>query len=269
VRDWLPGRVGFATAVYTNGLLMGEIIPVAVTIPVILPLADASWRASLVVWAAPVALIALVVALAAPRERRPPRSAAMPLRWWPDWTDALTWRLGLMLGSIQAIYFGTNAFLPDYLHHIGRPDLISAALTALNVGQLPASFMLMPLAGRLERQPLVYLWFGLLLIAGLAGILLGTAACIIAGAAMVGCFAAATLILMLSLPPLVSAPDDVHRMSAGMFTISYSGAVVVPVISGLAWDVSETAAVAFIPLVICALTLIGLARGIAVRGEAT
>src|SRR4051794_37498511 len=29
VRAWLPGRIGFATAVYTNGLLIGEILPVA------------------------------------------------------------------------------------------------------------------------------------------------------------------------------------------------------------------------------------------------
>ena len=27
VRAWLPGRIGFATAVYTNGLLVGEILP--------------------------------------------------------------------------------------------------------------------------------------------------------------------------------------------------------------------------------------------------
>ena len=29
VRAWLPHRIGFATAVYTNGLLIGEILPVA------------------------------------------------------------------------------------------------------------------------------------------------------------------------------------------------------------------------------------------------
>jgi len=29
VRAWLPDRIGFATAVYTNGLLLGEILPVA------------------------------------------------------------------------------------------------------------------------------------------------------------------------------------------------------------------------------------------------
>jgi len=36
------------------------------------------------------------------------------------------------------------------------------------------------------------------------------------------------LVLMLALPPLLSAPDDVHRMSAAMFTISYPCAVAIP-----------------------------------------
>jgi CP family cyanate transporter-like MFS transporter len=33
VRGWLPHRIGFGTAVFTNGLLVGEILPVALTIP--------------------------------------------------------------------------------------------------------------------------------------------------------------------------------------------------------------------------------------------
>jgi CP family cyanate transporter-like MFS transporter len=38
VRAWLPDRIGFGTAVYTNGLLIGEILPVALMLPVVLPL---------------------------------------------------------------------------------------------------------------------------------------------------------------------------------------------------------------------------------------
>src|ERR1051325_7031616 len=54
VRTWLPNRIGFGTAVFTNGLLVGEILPVALTIPVVLPLLGNSWRASFMLWAVPV-----------------------------------------------------------------------------------------------------------------------------------------------------------------------------------------------------------------------
>src|ERR1043165_5841195 len=102
VRRWLPHRIGFGTAVFTNGLLVGEILPVALTIPVALPLVGESWRASFVVWAIPVALIAAVIMMLAPRTVRTAQST--PQRWWPDWKDPLIWRLGIALGSVNAMY---------------------------------------------------------------------------------------------------------------------------------------------------------------------
>ena len=154
VRTWLPHRIGFGAAVFTNGLLVGEILPVALTIPMLLPLLHDGWRASFVVWAVPVALIAFVIMALAPRSSAPAQSTPAAQRWWPDWRDPLIWRLGIALGSVNAMYFSANAFLPDYLHHIGRADLVSAALTALNVGQIPASLLLLAVAGRLEREDL-------------------------------------------------------------------------------------------------------------------
>ena len=47
VRSWFPQRIGLATTIYTNGLLIGEILPVGLTIPLILPLLGDSWRLDL------------------------------------------------------------------------------------------------------------------------------------------------------------------------------------------------------------------------------
>ena len=47
-----------------------------------------------------------------------------------------------------------------------------------------------------------------------------------------------------------------------MFTISYSVAVIVPVVSGLAWDFSAVPAIAFAPIGMCALVLMALALGL-------
>jgi CP family cyanate transporter-like MFS transporter len=67
VRAWFPARIGFATAVYTTGLLVGEILPAGLTIPLVLPAVDGSWRLSFVVWAIPVLLTAAVVVAYAKR----------------------------------------------------------------------------------------------------------------------------------------------------------------------------------------------------------
>jgi CP family cyanate transporter-like MFS transporter len=260
VRAWVPHRIAFATALYTNGLLIGEILPVALMFPVVLPVV-ASWQAAFVAWSIPVAIIAVMVMWLAPS---PPSNDSAPARrrWWPDWRNALIWRLGIMLGTINATYFATNAFIPDYLRDRGQDEWIGAALIGLNVGQLPASILLLAFASRLERKVWPYVVCGLLCVIATGGIVFGTGAWVVAAATLQGFAASIILILVLALPPLLSAPDDVHRVTAAMFTISYSCAVIVPVISGLAWDLTGIASTSFLPIALCGILLVILAPAI-------
>ena len=257
VRAWLPDRIAFGTAVYTNGLLVGEILPVALT-ALVLVLVGGSWRLAFAVWAVPCVVIALLILALAPRAPVP-TGPATTRRWLPDWRNGLIWRLGLMFGANNATYFSANAFIPDYLHHVGRPDLIGDTLSALNIGQLPASLILLACAGRLAGRAWPYVGCGLLSLVSVIGILSGTGWIIVAAAAALGFSGAATLTLLLALPPLLSPPEDIHRTTAAMFTISYSCAVIAPVISGLAWDASGIPAVAFAPIGLFAFLMIGLA----------
>ncbi|MCF8475949.1 MAG: MFS transporter [Pseudolabrys sp.] len=262
VRNWLPNRIGFATAVYTNGLLVGEIVPVGLMLVLVLPLVGGSWQWGFVFWSVPVAIIAILVMLFAPRQVSANGTAAVRRRWWPDWRNMLIWRLGIMLGTVNAVYFGTNAFLPDYLRSTGQEQWISAALSGLNIGQLPASFILLAVAGRLERRAWPYVACGVLGVIATAGIVFSTGAWVVAAASLQGFAAAGILILVLALPPLLSPPDDVHRVTAAMFTISYSCAVVVPVVSGMVWDLTGIAAMAFLPIALCGIVLVILAPAI-------
>jgi CP family cyanate transporter-like MFS transporter len=264
VRAWVPQRIGFATAVYTNGLLIGEILPAALTIPLVLPALHQSWQWSFVFWAVPVAVIAVVIMTAAPRAPATTPSPASR-RWMPDFTNPLIWRIGLLLGSVNATYFSMNGFLPDYLTHTARPDLINAALTALNLGQLPASFLLLASADRMVRTVWSYLGCGLVCLVAILAIVLVGGIWVVIGAAVWGCAAAAVLVLVLALPPLIARAEDVHRVTAGMFTISYSCAVIVPIIGGLLWDLTGWTLAPFIPVGVCALVLIGLAPTIVLR----
>lgn len=263
VRSWTPKRVGFATAVYTNGLLVGEILPAALMLPLVLPLVGGSWQKGFTAWSVPVAIIAVVVLALAPREGAVSTSAlAARRRWWPDWRNLLIWRLGIMLGTVNAAYFGANTFIPDYLNSTGQSEWISAALAALNIGQIPASVLLLIFAGRLERKIWPYVIIGLVGVLATGGIVFASGPWVVAFAALEGFSCASVLILLLALPPLLSAPDDVHRVTAAMFTISYTCAVVIPVISGALWDVSGIGGLAFLPIAVCNIVLIVLAPAI-------
>jgi CP family cyanate transporter-like MFS transporter len=260
VRAWFPSRIGFATAIYTNGLLIGEILAVALTIPLVLPLVGDSWRLSFVVWSIPVLLTALLVVVCASRLGHVENATlAANRRWWPDWHSPLIWRLGLILGSVNAMYFVSNAFLPDYVTAAGRPDLIASALTALNLSQLPASFLMLGVAGRLVKQPWAYRATGALALISVVGMMVTNGAWIVVWAGILGFVTAITLILALALPSVLGAPDDVHRTSAGMFTISYSVAMVLSVVGGWLWDLTHTPFAGIAPVALCGLVVIALA----------
>ena len=261
VRAWLPDRVGFGTAVYTNGLLAGEVIAVGLTLPVVLPLTG-SWRLSLVAWGLPCLAIALVVYMFAPRTGTTTVVAPGPRRWWPDWHSPVIWRLGVMLGTVNAMYFTAVGFIPDFLDRSGRPDLIAATLTILNLAQIPASVALLFYAGRWVRRTSSHLICGAICIVSFLGIMFGSGAVIPISAAAFGVVGTAVLVFMLTLPAMIAPADDVHRVTAGMFTISYSCAVLVPVLSGLLWDLTGAPVSAFVPPIVSALVLMALAPSV-------
>ncbi len=73
VREWVPHRTVLGSAMASNGMLVGATLASIFTIPFVLPLVGGSWRLDLVIWSAPVLLIALVFMLGPkgdPRLRR-------------------------------------------------------------------------------------------------------------------------------------------------------------------------------------------------------
>jgi MFS transporter, CP family, cyanate transporter len=257
VRHWLSLKdIGLGTAIYTNGLLVGEVIPVVLTLPVVLPLLGGGWRATLAAWAIPTALITLAVWRYAPRFEDPFRALrGQSRKWTPDWHRGLVWRLGVLFGCINAIYFGTNAFIPVYLTSQGRADLISSALTALNFGQIPASLLLLAVARKLERRTWPYVLSGLLSLASFAGVVFMVGPTTWLWTGLLGFSDAAALILGLTLPALLCRPEDVARTSGGVFTLSYGCAVMIAVLAGALWDATGVAGLVYLPFAVCAALL--------------
>jgi len=255
VAEWFPGRIGLATATYSNGLLAGEMLGAALTLPVVLPLVHGSWSWSFVVWAIPVLATALLVGIARPSVGgRGVRRARVG--WWPNWHEAIYWRLGLMQAGVSALYFGAITFIPDYSHALGQPELVGPALTALNAAQIPASVGLVFAAGRLVGRKGPLLASALAGLAGLVGMVVLPPIGMVACAGLQGFAGALALVLVLALPPLVARRGDVHRVSAAMFALGYTSAFVVSVAGGALWDATQVPAVAFAPAALGALVLV-------------
>jgi CP family cyanate transporter-like MFS transporter len=255
VRQWLPKQVSFGTALFSNGLLVGETLGVMLTIPFVLPLAGGSWRVALALWGVPLVLFALLTFAPAPANlnAETPTSA---VRAWPNWRNKQVWQFGILFGSVNATYFGTNAFVPGVLNDAGRTDLIGPVLTALNFGQLPASFALLVLSRSVERKPRPFIACGILLLLCLIGLVNTASIWTVFFAGCFGLIVATLLTLCFALPALLSASGEVASMSAGMFLISYTVGLTVSVLSGAAWDFGGSPRFAFLPIALSALPLL-------------
>ncbi len=255
-REWLPRRIGLATVAYTSGMMMGATFPPLLTNAYVLPLAAGSWRLNLVLWAVPALLIVPIFRLLSPQQRS--RAAAKPANplWWPDFKNPVVWLLGLTFGSNNSQYFAISAFLGDYVAGQGRPDLLGPTLAWLNGSQIVSLVVLFALAGRLQRRAWPFLIFGPILLAALLMmILVPTGLVIMGAAALIGFATAMTFTPVMTLPPVLCSPADLPRTAAGMLTVAYTCAIIIPTICGALWDLTGRPWTAFAPLCLCAATL--------------
>ena len=264
VREWFPRRIAIATAVYSNGILIGETVPTALTTPAgALPLAHGDWRWALAMWSIVVLVTGVAIALAAPP--RGPRPGVRT-RWWPSWREGQAVRLGLVMGMASAVYFGTNAYIPDFLEQTGRQQLISPTLAVLNGAQLLTA-PTVAIWHRLLTGRIGFLGSAAVMAVAQIGLIVTPGAGVVAWAFVLGFAAALAFIVTLTMPPRLAAAGDVHRMSAAIFTIQYGMAFVLPLIAGALWDASGVAVLAFVPGVAAAAVMGWLALPLRIPAE--
>ena len=252
VRQWFPRRIAIATAVYSNGILIGETLPTALTTPVgALPLAHGDWRWALAMWSVIVLVSAIAIAAAAPTRRA---SGTVSSRWWPDWRHHQAVLIGLVMGMASAAYFGANAYIPDFLDQTGRHGLISPTLAVLNASQLLTA-PTVALWPRLLTGRAGFLGSASVLAAAQLGLVLTPGGGVVAWAFLLGFSAALSFVVVLSLPPRIAPPGDVARMSAAIFTVQYATGFFIPLIAGALWDATGLAVLAFGPGILAAIAM--------------
>ena len=163
-------------------------------------------------------------------------------------------RIGVVMGMASAVYFATNAYIPDFLDQTGRHGLISPTLAIFNGAQLltaPA----VAIWDRLLAGRVGFIGSAVLMAVAQVGLVVTPGAGILIWALVLGFAAALAFIVVLTMPPRLATPGDVHRMSAGRFTLQYAMAFFLPLIAGAIWDATGRAVLAFVPGIIAALLM--------------
>ena len=262
--EWWPSRIALGTAIYMNGMLVGEVIGSTLTLPIMMPLAGDSWRLALVFWSLPAVIPALGVRLLSrPRHSDTDDGG----HWLPDWSKPLVWQLGILLGASGSIFFGTNAYMGSVLEGRGNGDLLTEALVMFNTTQLLASALMFWLGRHWIGRALplmILMGVGLL---GLTGFVmlpgwLGLLTLIPTGVA-----AGMLLILMVALPPLYTRGTDTAALAAAMFAIGSITNFFVPLLGGVIADLTGSPPPAILPILLYGAVALPVVRRLPARPD--
>jgi len=254
---WSPQRIALGTAVYMNGMLMGEVLGSTLTLPLVLPLADGDWRLALVMWSMPALIPAMLVfGLTRDRDSRAPDTGG----WMPAWREGLVWRLGILLGASGSLFFGVNAYLGPVLEGRGEDGLLDLALGLFNGTQLLASALMFWLGRRWIGRPMPLFAMLLIGLSGLGGFVLLPGIPGIIALFPAGLAAGITLILIVALPPLYTRGNRTAALAAGMFAIGAVNNFLVPLLGGVVADYRDNVVYALIPIFVYGLIAAPLAR---------
>lgn len=250
---WLePKHLALGSAIYMNGMLMGEFIGAGITLPILMPLLDNSWRGTFVAWSLPALLVAAALFLPRRDFDKPVRKPA----WLPDWRNPLTLRIGLLLGMSGSMFFGLNAYMGNLLEQQEHFELLADALFWYNFAQVVASLIMLKMARYWVGRKGPIITAAVIAVCGTLGTVFLTGWWMIISATAMSVSAGTLLIMLVALPPMLVTPLETGRLSAGNFLVGYTVAFTVPMIGGLLADWSGDARHAvLVILAYCVLTL--------------
>ncbi len=287
-RRWFPAYIGLVSALFSDGLIIGETLAAGLTVPIMLAfLGKDAWAATFVLWGVPI-LVLLVLWLlltpqtaptsllpnhknadsavanteptaamalsAAPIEIPTPASKAVKAKK----SGVSAWHLGIMIGANSLIYFNLNGWIAPYNQALHHAELTPLALAVLNAAQLPASLAVTVVAQRLAGRRWPFLLAGIVCAISIAFMVFGPISLEALWAGLLGASSATVFTLGIALPPLLAAPDQVARLTGQTVSLTYCIAFIGPYLGGQLWDLFHLPSLAFLPVALASLVLLAL-----------
>ncbi|WP_052888747.1 CynX/NimT family MFS transporter [Thermogemmatispora carboxidivorans] len=267
-RHWFPRSVGLVTALFSDGLIIGEALAAGLTVPLMQRFFGAgNWRATFIFWGVPALILLLAWLVLAPRtasgqlptlataQRSLRERETHPARAKPE-RHVNAWHLGILLGGGSLIYFGMNAWIAPYNAALQRAAATPLVLGVFNTAQLPSSLVVTLFAQRLAGRRWPFIGAGIVCAISLIGWLLSPAGLGVIWAALIGAGSALVFTLGVALPALLASPGEVARLTGMTLSLTYAVAFIGPLIGGALWDHFGLPALAFLPVLIACLLLV-------------
>lgn len=168
-RDF-PLQVGIMTGVYTVSMNLCGALASGTSVPLSRSL---GWNGALGIWGVLVPISALFWFLRIRSGRG--ASGLMPgaVKRRSLWRSPLAWTVALFMGMQSLVFYVTISWFPDLLVSRGLSDSSAGwMISLLQLSQLPVTFLVPILAGRMKNQRLLVVIMAVLMLASLGGLYL-------------------------------------------------------------------------------------------------
>jgi CP family cyanate transporter-like MFS transporter len=269
-RRWFPMQIGLVSALFSDGLIVGEALAAGITVPLMLQfLGKDAWRGTFILWGVPVVVLLVLWFLLAPsvHSAAPVSSPAAQSSAEAATVDGAppvrrkrvsALHLGIMVGMGSLIYYGMNGWIASYNQAMHYSASTPLALAVLNASQLPVSLGITFFAQRIAGRRWPFIAVGVITIFSVAGWIFAPSQLEPLWAALLGASSSMVFTLGIALPPLLAQPDEIARLTGITFSLTYAVAFVGPFLGGGLWDLSHLPPLAFLPIGLAGVLLIVL-----------
>jgi CP family cyanate transporter-like MFS transporter len=245
VGSWFPPeRVGFATGVYTTGIVFGIALSMAITLPVVFPITN-SFQGVFYIWSIPAIVTAIlwwiVVKEPAPGRGQSEPTSEVKRSSYRIWSNGALWQVAILFFIINYVLFGWVGWAPQLMMAKGAaPALAALMASVMSWVSIPLTFAAPWASDRVGSRRL-FLWPSFILaVLALVGSIYAPLSLGWAVLVVIGLAAGAQFPIILSLIPDLVPAEGVGRASGMVMSIGYIGGLVGPWIGGYILDITGT-----------------------------
>ncbi|WP_203246406.1 CynX/NimT family MFS transporter [Sporosarcina beigongshangi] len=230
-----PLQIGLMTGIYSVSMNLSASIAIGVSVP--LAQTSFGWQGALGMWSM-LALIALLVWLPQLKNKRLAAVPEVAKEKIPLWRSPLAWSVTLFMGFQSLLFYTTSAWLPEVLKAQGiSADSAGWLVSLLQFSQLPITFIIPIIAGKVKDQRMIVVGVTTLYILGYGGVLLNITSLTALWMIMIGLAGGAAFgLAMMFFTLRTRTAQEAANLSGMAQSFGYALAAVGPVLFGLLHD---------------------------------
>jgi cyanate permease len=239
-----PQRIGFATGVYTTGIVFGIALALAITLPAVFPVTN-SFQGVFYIWSIPAAAAAImwwiVIREPAPGRRQSEPMAAVKRSSYRIWSNGDLWLVAILFFIINYVIFTWLGWAPQLMMDKGAtPALAALMASVMSWVSIPLNYGA-PWASDRTGSRKLFLWpsfvlFALALVGAIYAPLSSGWVVVVA----VGLAAGAQFPIVMAFIPDLVPVEGIGRASGMVMSIGYIGGLVGPWLGGYILDITGT-----------------------------